>query len=103
MGEHAVYWLKRDFRLADNVALTHALREQDSVTPLFVLEPSFLMAAETSAFHVHAVHGALADLNRQLETAEKTLAIVEGEVVATLENYTPLTPFRPFIVTKKLA
>lgn len=89
----ALYWLKRDFRLSDNLALTTALANHQTVVPIFVLEPSFLEASETSAFHVHAVTNALKDVQQKLEKQQGKLAIVKGEVVETLERLYQKAPF----------
>ena len=86
MKEHAIYWLKRDFRLTDNPALTTALEQHETVTPLYILEPSFLRAPETSAFHLHAVTTAIADLRFRLQKHATDLAIIEGETIETLDR-----------------
>jgi len=81
----AIYWIKRDFRLHDNPALTQALQECDNVVPLYILEPSFLTAPETSAFHVHAVTDALHDLRKKFQKQKKDVAVIRGAVISTLE------------------
>ncbi len=63
---HIVWWMKKDFRLSDNPALTRVLESGLKVLPVFVLEPSALKAPETSAFHVAAWFDALKDLRSQL-------------------------------------
>jgi len=82
----AIYWIKRDFRLQDNPALVQALANHSIVTPLFILEPSFLTAPETSAFHVHAVTQAVNDLKKNIESQGGQLAIAQEEVIVTLEK-----------------
>ena len=62
----ALWWIKTDFRLSDNPALTAALAEADEVVPVFLFEPAVLAAEETSAFHVAAWCEALADLQERL-------------------------------------
>lgn len=75
--DNAIYWLKRDFRLADNPALTAALKGSKNVTPLYILEDSFLQAGETSAFHVHAVTCALKDFQKDLKNKKKMCSFCE--------------------------
>lgn len=82
----ALYWLKRDFRLLDNPALTAALAGSDQVVPLFILEPSFIEAPETSAFHVHAITNALKDLRKKLQLYGSDVSVVIGEVVPILDE-----------------
>ncbi|MEM1326425.1 MAG: FAD-binding domain-containing protein [Bacteroidota bacterium] len=86
MKQRAIYWMKRDFRLKDNIALSRALAEAETVTPIFIVEPSFLDAPDTSAFHVHAITDALHDLRERLQEEQKDIAILRGEAVETLDR-----------------
>jgi deoxyribodipyrimidine photo-lyase len=44
--EHAaIWWVRRDFRLADNPALRSAIDDGEAVLPLFVLDPTLLASA----------------------------------------------------------
>jgi len=38
MGKRAIFWFRRDLRLADNPALLAAIDEADEVLPLFILD-----------------------------------------------------------------
>ena len=82
----ALYWLKRDFRLLDNPALTAALAAHEAVTPLYVLENSTLAAPETSELHVHAITNALRVLRQRIHEAGGAVAVRVGEVVDTLDR-----------------
>ena len=44
-GQVAIWWLRRDFRLADNPALRAAIDDGEAVLPLFVLDPALLSTA----------------------------------------------------------
>lgn len=59
----AIWWVRRDFRLADNPALRAAL-DDGSVLPLFVLDPILLRGAGTArrAWLAAALHALDADL-----------------------------------------
>ncbi|MGB3548367.1 MAG: FAD-binding domain-containing protein [Saprospiraceae bacterium] len=90
----AVYWLKRDFRLADNPALSAALAAHERVCVLYVVEEAWLTAPQTSAFHVHAVTGALADLRRRLaHHAGADVLVLRGGARETLERMHDALPF----------
>ena len=52
--DRGIWWVKRDFRLADNDALLNALEQCHRVSALFILEPSLCRAQETSQFHYRA-------------------------------------------------
>ena len=98
MTTRALYWLKRDFRLADNPALTAAVASYDEVVPCFILEPRALSAPETSAFHVHAQCDAFNDLALHLRARQKigtslTLGFSHREVIATLDLLYAAEPF----------
>lgn len=73
-----IWWIKQDFRLADNPALVAALEAAESVVPVFLFEPAVLEAPETSGFHVAAWCEALADLRERL--GGNVLAVHGGAV-----------------------
>ena len=60
----ALWWVRRDFRLADNPALRSAIDEGEAVLPLFVLDPVLLRSAGEArkAWMLAALHALDADL-----------------------------------------
>ena len=86
MPTHCLYWLKRDFRLEDNPALTAAAAAFGTVTPLFVLEPSALAAPETSALHLHAQCDAFNDFARAVAAGGGQPGFAYAEVVDVLDR-----------------
>ena len=93
MPAPALYWLKRDFRLADNPALTRALAEHATVLPLFILEPSALRAPETSELHIHAQCDAFNGLHTAVAAAGGELGFAYAEVVELLGRLHTAQPF----------
>ncbi|MFT6000792.1 MAG: deoxyribodipyrimidine photo-lyase [Neolewinella sp.] len=98
MNTRAIYWLKRDFRLADNSALTAALTTYDEVVLCFILEPSALAAPETSEFHLHAqcdaFNGLFLDLRSRLKHKHLTpIGFSRREVIPTLDLLFTAEPF----------
>lgn len=93
MKDRCIYWLKRDFRLADNPALTAALSSHAEVVPLFILEPSAVSAPETSAFHLHAQLDAFNALQHTLHLRSRPLCFAFREVVELLEAMHQREPF----------
>ena len=75
----ALWWVKQDFRLADNPALTAALATAEHVVAVFAFEPRVLAAAETSGFHVAAWCEALTDLRARLAPHGADVLIVHGD------------------------
>ncbi|WP_338765569.1 FAD-binding domain-containing protein [Bernardetia sp. ABR2-2B] len=95
----SIYWLKKDFRLADNPALVRALedakKENSKVALVFVIENEFLEAPETSAFHVNSVFTALSDLQNIIKKEyNKEIAIFTGNVIDVFEKIHKKTPFQ---------
>ena len=84
----ALWWLKKDFRLHDNPALTAALAGGADVLPVFVFEPAVLAAEETSAFHVAAWVEALADLRQRVD-----VLVLTGPSVEALGRLHAAAPF----------
>ena len=72
-----IWWVRRDFRLADNPALGAAVAECSAVLPLFVSDP----ALRRTAGHGRAawLTAAVADLDRQLRAGGGPgLSVLEG-------------------------
>ena len=92
MPTNCIYWLKRDFRLHDNPALSAALAEHASVLPLFILEPSAVAAPETSAFHLHAQTDAFNGLTHRVAEGGGQTATALAEVVNRLDQLHQLLP-----------
>lgn len=92
--EVSIYWLKRDFRLLDNPALTEALGHSSKTLMLNIIEPSMLEAPETSVFHLHAIESAHNELRSRLLAKTKLLGHVFGEAVATFERLYQIKAFK---------
>ena len=76
----AVWWVRRDFRLADNPALRAAIDEGEAVLPLFVLDPVLLRGAGTA--RKAWLFAALTALDRHLADAGGPgLSVVRGKPV----------------------
>lgn len=84
MPRTALWWIKLDFRLGDNPALTAALARYERVVPVFAFEPCVLRAAETSGFHVAAWCQALAELRERVRAGGGDVLAVEGDAPEVL-------------------
>ena len=73
-----IWWVRRDFRLADNPALRAALDEGAAVLPLFVLDPVLLRSAGVvrRAWLFAALHALDTDLR---EAGGPGLSVVRGK------------------------
>ena len=81
-----MWWIKRDFRLADNEALCAAINRCDSVLGLFIIEPELCAAAETSLLHYHAWRNAAMCLSKQFKARGGRLIVRVGEPENVLES-----------------
>ncbi|OZC01696.1 FAD-binding domain-containing protein [Rubricoccus marinus] len=88
MSAPVLWWLKKDFRLADNPALMAALDAGETVLPVFLFEPALLEAEETSAFHVAAWCEALTDLRQRIP-----VLCLRGDAPEALERLRDATGF----------
>ncbi|WP_235298660.1 cryptochrome/deoxyribodipyrimidine photo-lyase family protein [Portibacter marinus] len=84
--KRGVYWLKRDFRLLDNPALSRCLKECDEVIVLYIIEPSFHEAEDIGPFHYFAIQNAFNDLRRQFLISNIYIHHAEGTVIAILSE-----------------
>lgn len=86
----ALWWVKRDFRVSDNEALT-AAAEHQRLLVLFVIEPSVLAAADSSAFHLQAQLQAAHHLQLSLRKRGSELFYAVGEAIETFESIFSVT------------
>ena len=80
----SIVWLRRDLRLADNVALARAVRESERVLCAFVLDPTLLRGPTVGAPIVAFFFGALVELRTALRELGSDLALLEGDFGAEL-------------------
>ncbi len=75
----AVVWFRRDLRLHDHPALSHALERFDRVIPLYVLDDALLGGRWASANRTWFLRHALAELERDLRARGSGLALLRGD------------------------
>lgn len=76
----ALFWFRRDLRLADNAGLYHALRSGLPVLPLFVFDSNILHdLPDRQDARVEFIHQALSELKSQLQALGSTLIVRHGE------------------------
>lgn len=82
--------LKKDFRLDDNPALIEAFKDSaknnKKLYGIFILEPSTILADETSSHHLQAMLSAYNELNELItQSSNGSLNFVVGEYIDVLE------------------
>jgi deoxyribodipyrimidine photo-lyase len=80
----ALWWARRDLRLADNHALSAALDHADRVVPVFVLDPALLDADWAGAKRVAFMLGGLRELDRDLRARGSYLVVRQGDPLEEL-------------------
>jgi deoxyribodipyrimidine photo-lyase len=100
----AIWWIRRDLRLADNDALTAALSQARRVIPVFILDPVPLAGPMSSdkrnAFLFAGLHALDADLQargsrlivrrgRPAEELSRLMAETEANAIYAEEDYSP--------------
>jgi len=89
----AVWWVKRDARLADNACLAEAGLLGLDVLPFFCFEPLVLAANDSSEMHVHAQWQAVNGLRLCLRQRKLDIVIAYGEVIEKLTKLYACVPF----------
>lgn len=77
--QKSVWWIKRDFRLYDNRALTKAMNNSKQLLPIFAFEPGLLNHEQTSSFHIQAQLQALKHLKSKLKNTGSDILVTQGE------------------------
>src|SRR5258708_5660427 len=74
-----IFWFRRDLRLDDNVALSHALTNNEEVLPIFIFDESILSQLPKDDARVTFIHQQLKKIHNQLQSIGKSLAIFYGK------------------------
>lgn len=83
MSDTALVWFRRDLRLADNPALTHALEQHECVIPLVVEPPAYAPGTGAGVWRSHS----LAALAAQLEKRGAALWMLHDPAPAALAEF----------------
>ena len=85
MNDPVILWFKRDLRVADHPALTHALEQGGPVLPLYIVEPEYWALPDTSARQWGFLRECLESLQGDLAQLGAPLIIRSGDAVEVLE------------------
>ena len=80
----AIWWIRRDLRLADNQALTTALSQAEHVYPVFILDPRLLTSDYVGQKRLAFLFQGLHHLSDDLQTRGSYLTIRKGNIVTEL-------------------
>lgn len=75
----AIWWIRRDLRLADNPALEGALAAAENVAPVFILDPGLMGSRYNGEKRTAFLLGGLRALDRSLRERGSLLILREGD------------------------
>ena len=87
LGRSAIWWLRRDLRLNDQIALAAALQAAEKVIPVFILDPTILDSQNVGEKRLNFLWGCLHALDQSLRQKGNTLIVRSGnpqEVLSAL-------------------
>jgi deoxyribodipyrimidine photo-lyase len=82
--DKAIWWIRRDLRLADNQALASGLREARSILPVFILDPKLLNIRRPAQKRIGFMFAGLRALDADLRVRGAQLVILQGEPAQVL-------------------
>ncbi len=83
-----VFWFRRDLRLDDNAGLFLALQQIEGVLPIFIFDTSILNQLPKDDARVSFIHEQLENIQRQLSSIGKSLAVFYGTPIEVFEKIT---------------
>lgn len=75
----SIHWFRRDLRLEDNVALSHALNSGLAVLPLFIFDENILKGLPGNDPRLSFIYESLKKINDKLESLGCGLKVVKGK------------------------
>lgn len=78
----AIFWFRRDLRLADNAGLYHALKNHKQVLPVFIFDTEILGQLQNKEDkRVDFIHQVLLSLQKELTDLGSSLLVLEGKPI----------------------
>jgi deoxyribodipyrimidine photo-lyase len=84
--KRAIWWIKRDFRLDDNPALTLAIQQAQEVIPCFFFDEVLTASDDASDLHIKIQRDALLALQEELAEENAIVAVFNTEVITGLDR-----------------
>ena len=78
--QRSIFWLRRDLRLEDNVALSAATRFSKEVVLVFVFDTNILnRLTDKNDRRINFIHNALRELDQKLRKKGSALVVLHGD------------------------
>ena len=89
MEKISIFWFRRDLRLEDNVGLTHALKGDFPVVPLFIFDPNILNELPKDDARVSFIYSTIKQIKSRLEKEfSSSMAIHFDDPMAVFKKLT---------------
>ncbi|TFG67772.1 MAG: deoxyribodipyrimidine photo-lyase [Anaerolineales bacterium] len=82
----AIWWVRRDLRLADNHALVSALASSERVIPVFILDAALLDSPYASVKRIDFLFDGLRQLDAGLQARGSRLILRQGDALSVLRE-----------------
>ncbi len=82
----AIWWIRRDLRLEDNLALFEAQRKGDAVLPLFILDPALIDSRDACPLRTAFLYSGLHALAASLRQHGCSLVLRRGRPLQVLAD-----------------
>ena len=82
-----IAWLKRDLRTSDNLALDACERNHIPYIIIYIFDPKIIKADNISKRHLQFIYHSIKDMNRQLNTYNRSVKILYGSSIEILREY----------------
>ncbi|MDG1973904.1 MAG: deoxyribodipyrimidine photo-lyase [Flavobacteriaceae bacterium] len=115
--EISIFWFRRDLRIDDNKGLYYALKDNDSVLPIFIYDKNILDKLKKIDHRIDYINYSISEINNSLSKKNKSISSFYGypkEVFSKLINkfdvkkvyvnrdYTPYSIKRDLVIQKLL-
>lgn len=80
----AIWWIRRDLRLADNQSLAAAMAQSQRIIPLFILDPDLLDSGYVGQKRLDFLYSGLFSLHEELQARGSRLIVRRGKPGAVL-------------------
>jgi deoxyribodipyrimidine photo-lyase len=82
----AIWWIRRDLRLSDNQALSAALKQADTIIPVFIIDPILMASQYASQQRIAFLFEGLHSLDIDLQKHGSALIIKKGDPLEVLQS-----------------
>jgi len=82
----AIFWFRRDLRLADNTALNAALANNENVLPIFIFDTNILEDLNSDDSRVSFIHQNLTTINKELKKYGSSVKSIHGKPIEVFKN-----------------